>query len=44
MKVAVNQIYTAAGCNRTPEIVDWNREGLICYGTSYAVVIYDNVR
>ncbi|XP_050345010.1 elongator complex protein 2 [Nymphalis io] len=41
MKVSVKQIYTSVACNRVPEIVDWNREGFICYGASNAVVIYD---
>lgn len=43
MKVFVEQVYTAAACNRTPEIVDWNKEGLMCFGASNAVVIYDTV-
>ncbi|XP_047504367.1 elongator complex protein 2 isoform X1 [Pieris napi] len=41
MKIFVKQLYTAVACNRTPEIVDWNKEGLICYGASNAVVIYN---
>lgn len=44
MEVAVSQVYTSISCNRTPEIVDWNSDGLICYGASNAVVIYDTVR
>ncbi|CAG9585868.1 unnamed protein product [Danaus chrysippus] len=41
MKVSVEQVYTSVACNRVPEIVDWNKEGLIVYGASNAVVIYD---
>ncbi|XP_053624661.1 elongator complex protein 2 [Plodia interpunctella] len=41
MKVSVSQLYTSVACNRTPEIVDWNNGGIICFGASYAVVIYD---
>lgn len=41
MKIDVKQIYTSVACNRIPEIVDWNNEGLICFGASNAVVIYD---
>ncbi|XP_060810838.1 elongator complex protein 2 [Amyelois transitella] len=41
MKVSVSQVYTSVACNRTPEIVDWNNEGIICFGASYAVVIYN---
>lgn len=44
MKLSVNQVYTSIACNRTPEIIDWNSDGLICYGGSNAVVIYDTVR
>lgn len=43
MKVSVEQVYTSVACNRVPEIVDWNKEGLIVYGASNAVVIYDTV-
>ncbi|CAK1552679.1 unnamed protein product [Leptosia nina] len=41
MKIFVKQVYTAAACNRTPEIVDWNKAGLMCFGACNAVVIYD---
>ncbi|KAI5634457.1 elongator complex protein 2 [Phthorimaea operculella] len=41
MKVSVEQVYTSAACNRIPEIIDWNAQGLICFGASNAVVIYD---
>ncbi|XP_038215241.1 probable elongator complex protein 2 [Zerene cesonia] len=41
LKVNVRQLYTSVACNRTPEIVDWNKAGVICYGASNAVVIYD---
>ncbi|XP_028155974.1 probable elongator complex protein 2 [Ostrinia furnacalis] len=41
MEVSVEQVYTSVACNRTPEIVDWNSNGVICYGASNAVVIYN---
>ncbi|CAH0604453.1 unnamed protein product [Chrysodeixis includens] len=41
MKANVQQVYTSVGCNRTPEIIDWNGQGLICFGATNAVVIYD---
>ncbi|KAJ2952462.1 hypothetical protein O0L34_g6771 [Tuta absoluta] len=41
MKVSIKQEYTSAACNRIPEIIDWNAQGLICFGASNAVVIYD---
>ncbi|XP_052753820.1 elongator complex protein 2 [Galleria mellonella] len=41
MKVSVDQVYTSVACNRIPEIVDWNNEGIICFGATNAVVIYD---
>ncbi|RVE43314.1 hypothetical protein evm_012018 [Chilo suppressalis] len=41
MKLSIEQIYTSIGCNRIPEIVDWNSEGLVCFGASHAVVIYN---
>lgn len=44
MKVKVEQVYTSVGCNRTPEIIDWNGQGLICFGATNSVVIYDTVR
>lgn len=44
MELSVSQVYTSIACNRTPEIVDWNSDGLICYGASNAVVISDTVR
>lgn len=43
MKISVDQVYTSVACNRNPEIADWNNEGLICFGASNAVVIYDTV-
>lgn len=43
MKASVQQVYTSVGCNRTPEIIDWNGEGLICFGAADSVVIYDTV-
>lgn len=43
MNVNVSEIYTSVACNRIPEIVDWNEEGIICYGATNAVVIYDTV-
>ncbi|XP_052737430.1 elongator complex protein 2 isoform X2 [Bicyclus anynana] len=43
MKISVQQVYTSVACNRTPEIADWNNEGLICYGACNAVVIYDTL-
>ncbi|XP_034840315.1 elongator complex protein 2 [Maniola hyperantus] len=41
MKISVDQVYTSAACNRSPEIADWNNGGLICFGACNAVVIYD---
>ncbi|XP_047021000.1 elongator complex protein 2 [Helicoverpa zea] len=41
MKVSVEQVYTSVACNRTPEIIDWNEQGLICFGASNSVVVYD---
>ncbi|KAL0841700.1 hypothetical protein ABMA28_013972 [Loxostege sticticalis] len=41
MEVYVNQVYTSVACNRTPEIVDWNSNGFICFGATNAVVIYN---
>ncbi|XP_041977572.1 probable elongator complex protein 2 [Aricia agestis] len=41
MKTSVKHIYTSVACNRTPEVVDWNEQGLICFGATNAVVIYD---
>ncbi|XP_059047809.1 elongator complex protein 2 [Achroia grisella] len=41
MKVSVDQVYTSVACNRVPEIADWNTEGLVCFGATNAVVIYD---
>lgn len=41
--VSVKQVYTSVACNRLPEIVDWNKDGLMCFGASNAVVIYDTV-
>lgn len=41
--VLVKQVYTSVACNRCPEIADWNKQGLICFGASNAVVIYDTV-
>lgn len=41
MKVSVEQVYTSVACNRKPEVVDWNYEGIICYGACNAVVICD---
>lgn len=45
MKVCVQSEYTSVACNRVPSIVDWNSDGLIIYGASNAVLLYDtNVR
>lgn len=44
MKVNIEQVYTSVACNRTPEIADWNSAGVICFGATNAVVIYDTVR
>ncbi|KAM3961817.1 elongator complex protein 2 [Aphomia sociella] len=41
MKVSVDQVYTSVACNRIPEIADWNGEGIICFGATNAVIIYD---
>ncbi|XP_050665246.1 elongator complex protein 2 [Leptidea sinapis] len=41
MKTSVRQVYTSVACNRTPEILDWNKEGFMCFGASNSVVIYD---
>lgn len=43
MKLSVKQLYTSIACNRIPEIIDWNEQGLICFGACNAVVIYDTV-
>lgn len=43
MKLSVKQLYTSIACNRIPEIIDWNQQGLICFGACNAVVIYDTV-
>lgn len=43
MKTEVKQVYTSSACNRCPEIVDWNNDGLICFGACNSVVIYDTV-
>ncbi|KPJ07376.1 putative elongator complex protein 2 [Papilio machaon] len=41
MKVNIEQIYTSVACNRIPEIADWNNEGIVCFGATNAVVVYD---
>lgn len=41
MNLTIQEIYTSVACNRTPEIADWNNEGIICYGATNAVVIYN---
>ncbi|XP_045491637.1 probable elongator complex protein 2 isoform X1 [Colias croceus] len=41
LKINTKQVYTSVACNRTPEIVDWNKAGVICYGACNAIVIYD---
>ncbi|CAH2074745.1 unnamed protein product, partial [Iphiclides podalirius] len=41
MNVTVDQVYTSVACNRIPEVADWNNEGLICFGATNAVVVYD---
>ncbi|KAF9822433.1 hypothetical protein SFRURICE_017708 [Spodoptera frugiperda] len=41
MKINVEQVYTSVACNRTPEIIDWNGQGVICFGATNSVVIYD---
>ncbi|XP_072944394.1 elongator complex protein 2 [Epargyreus clarus] len=41
MSVSMEQVYTSVACNRIPEIVDWNKDGFICFGASNAVVVYD---
>lgn len=43
MKVNLEQVYTSVACNRTTEITDWNGEGIICFGATNSVVIYDTV-
>lgn len=43
MKVNIEEIYTSVACNRIPEIVDWNNGGIVCFGATNAVVIYDTV-
>lgn len=35
----VNTIYTSVSANRTPGVLDWGVNGLICYGAANAVVI-----
>ncbi|CAB3252069.1 unnamed protein product [Arctia plantaginis] len=44
MKVNVEQVYTSVACNRTTEITDWNGEGIICFGATNSVVIYDTTQ
>ncbi|XP_048479494.1 elongator complex protein 2 [Plutella xylostella] len=39
MEICVKPEYVSVACNRVPEIVDWNNEGLMCYGASNAVII-----
>ncbi|KPJ00191.1 putative elongator complex protein 2 [Papilio xuthus] len=41
MKVNIEQIYTSVACNRIPEIADWNNGGIVCFGATNAVVVYD---
>lgn len=43
MKLNVKQLYTSIACNRIPEIIDWNEQGLVCFGACNAVIIYDTV-
>ncbi|XP_076661536.1 elongator complex protein 2 [Halictus rubicundus] len=33
--------YVSCACNRVPHSADWGRNGLICYASCHAVVIYD---
>ncbi|XP_033340949.2 elongator complex protein 2 [Megalopta genalis] len=33
--------YISCACNRIPHSTDWGRNGLICYASCHAVVIYD---
>ncbi|XP_068629585.1 elongator complex protein 2 [Battus philenor] len=44
MKVTVEQVYTSVACNRIPEIADWNNEGLVCFGASNAVIVYNTLQ
>ncbi|XP_075212374.1 elongator complex protein 2 [Lycorma delicatula] len=32
--------YVSCACNATPHVVDWNNNGIICYGASNVVVLY----
>lgn len=38
----VNTIYTSVSANRTPGVLDWGVNRLICYGASNAVVIAES--
>lgn len=35
----VENIYTSVSANRTPSVLDWGQNRLICYGAANAVVI-----
>jgi hypothetical protein len=37
----IRNCYISCACNRTPNCVDWGCNGLVCFGASHAVVIYD---
>ncbi|XP_046455686.1 elongator complex protein 2-like isoform X1 [Daphnia pulex] len=39
--VAVGNVYTSVGCNRTPHALDWGNNDLVCFASSRAVTVYD---
>ncbi|KAK3108608.1 hypothetical protein FSP39_011810 [Pinctada imbricata] len=39
--MAVRTCYISSGCNRTPHCADWNEEGLLCYGSSHCIVLFE---
>lgn len=43
MKISVYSEYISVACNRVPAIADWNQEGLICFGASNNVVLWNYV-
>ncbi|KAK3587822.1 hypothetical protein CHS0354_019687 [Potamilus streckersoni] len=36
---AISTCYISAGCNRTPNVADWGRNSLLCFGTCRSVAI-----
>ncbi|XP_055604849.1 elongator complex protein 2 [Uranotaenia lowii] len=37
----VKNCYTSVACNRTPGALDWGDDGLIYYGASHSIAVYD---